>query len=294
MGFYEQLNSGVLILDGAMGTLLQAHPDPEGGPPELRNLRNPAVIEEIHRRYIDAGAQMVYTNTFGANRFKLAETGYTVDAVVRAGVAAARRAAAGTATLVALDIGPSGQLLAPAGALSFEEAYDLFAEVVAAGREADLIVIETMTDLYEAKAAVLAAVENSDKPVICSMSFEADGRTFTGCSPAAMALTLGGLGVAALGVNCSCGPAELESVVRELSRWTSLPLLVKPNAGLPDPATGAYDVTPAAFAATSVYGFTVPSLEGGVHMMISSTPATEAGTAFMRTVEGYCARPPGT
>ena len=170
--------------------------------------------------------------------------------VVRAAVAAAKLAAAGTDVKVALDIGPIGQLLEPLGTLTFEEAYDIFREIAVAGAEAgaDLAVIETMSDLYEVKAAVLAIKENTDLPVWVSMTFEASGRTFLGVSVPAMALTLEGLGVDAMGFNCSLGPRQLMPMVEELRRWTNLPLILKPNAGLPDPETGAYTITPEEFA----------------------------------------------
>ncbi|MGN0592086.1 MAG: homocysteine S-methyltransferase family protein [Ruminococcus sp.] len=241
-------------LDGGMGTMLQTDGMPAGAIPELYNLSDPERIIRVHRAYIEAGADVIYTNTFGANRLKMKKTGKTAEELIRAGVANAKKAAAGTDTLVALDIGPIGQLLEPLGTLTFEEAYDIFREEILAGAEADLIVIETMTDLYETKAAVLAAKENSNKPVLVTMTFEEGGRTFTGCSVASMALTLEGLGVDALGVNCSLGPKELYPVVEELYQWTTLPVIVKPNAGLPDPITGKFSVEPEDFAA-SLAGF---------------------------------------
>lgn len=236
-----------VLLDGAMGTMLQAGGLKTGEVPELLNLSRPEFIEDIHRRYIEAGAQIVYANTFGANAYKLAETGKSVREVISAAVQNARRAADGKA-LVALDIGPIGQLLEPTGTLKFEEAYEYFKEEIIAGAEADLIVLETMTDLYEIKAAVLAAKENSDLPIICTMTFEQNRRTFTGCCVSSMALTLEGLGADAVGVNCSLGPRELAPVIEEISLWTTLPIVVKPNAGLPDPVTNKYDVTPEEFA----------------------------------------------
>ncbi|MBR2654822.1 MAG: dihydropteroate synthase, partial [Lachnospiraceae bacterium] len=146
------------------------------------------------------------------------------------------------------DMGPIGQLLEPTGSLTFEEAYDIYREIVEAGKDADLIIIETMTDLYETKAAVLAAKENSNLPIFVTMTFEENGRTFTGCSVSAMCLTLCGLGVDALGVNCSLGPKDLVPIVEEISKWSDVPIIVKPNAGLPDPVTNAYNVDPEEFA----------------------------------------------
>ena len=232
-----------------MGTLIQKSGARFNHSPETLNLTRAGLIEGFHRRYIEAGADIVYANTFGANSYKLSGSGHTVAEIIGAGVRNAKRACEGSDALVALDIGPIGMLLEPAGSLSFDEAYEYFREQVVAGRKADLIVIETMTDLYELKAAVLAAKENSDKPVLATMTFEKNGRTFTGVSPAAAALTLSGLGVDALGVNCSLGPDELAPVVEEMSRYTSLPLIVKANAGLPDPNSNEYDITPGQFAA---------------------------------------------
>lgn len=246
--FYKLLNENEFVfLDGGMGTMLQKNGLKTGGVPELLNLEQPELITKIHKAYVEAGSQIIYANTFGANSYKMAETGKTVDELIKAAVKNAKNAAEGKA-LVALDIGPVGQLLEPTGTLTFEQAYDYFKEEIAAGAEADVIVIETMTDLYEAKAALLAAKENSDLPVIVTMTFEQNLRTFTGCSVGAMALTLEGLGADAIGVNCSLGPREFAPVIEELSKWTSLPIVAKPNAGLPDPVTNEYDVTPEEFA----------------------------------------------
>ena len=237
-----------IILDGAMGTLIQKSGASYSHSPETLNITAPELITSFHREYIAAGSDIVYTNTFGANSYKLEGSGYTVGEIIGAGVRNARAAAEGTDALVALDIGPIGMLLEPAGSLSFEQAYGYFKEQIEAGSQADVIVLETMTDLYELKAAVLAAKENSDKPILATMTFERSGRTFTGVSPAAAALTLTGLGVSALGVNCSLGPDELEPVVSEMSQYTGLPLIVKANAGLPDPNSNEYDILPDRFA----------------------------------------------
>ena len=230
--------------------MLQAAGLPLGELPESWNITHPDVVTGIGRQYIEAGSDVIYANTFGANRRKAAKSGYSVRELVAAGIRCAKKAAEGTAARVALDVGPIGQLLEPLGTLSFDEAYDIFREMVEAGAEAgaDLIVFETMSDLYEAKAAVLAAKEHSSLPVWVTMTFEASGRTFVGTTVPAMALTLSGLGADALGFNCSLGPAELLPLVEELRRWTDKPLILKPNAGLPDPATGAYTVTPDAFS----------------------------------------------
>ena len=243
--------SEIILLDGGMGTMLQAAGLPIGQLPELWNVARPEAVTAIHRRYVEAGSRVLYTNTFGANRYKAAGCGRSVRELVEGGVRCARAAAEGHDVKVALDIGPTGRLLEPLGDLDFEEACEVFREIVAAGAEAgaDLIVIETMSDLNEMRAAVLAAKENGSLPVWATMTFEATGRTFLGVTVGAMALTLTGLGVDALGFNCSLGPKELLGLVRELREWTELPLILKPNAGLPDPATGAYHITPEEFAA---------------------------------------------
>ncbi len=245
MDFKQLLNKNVVLLDGAMGTMLQNAGLEAGAAPELLNIENPELIESVHKKYVDAGSDIVYANTFGANRYKLKN--HSVEKIVSAGVAIAKKAC-GENALVALDIGPIGQLLEPSGTLSFEEAYDIFKEQIIAGRDADVIVFETMTDLYELKAGVLAAKENSDKPIICTMTFEENYRTFTGCCVSSMELVLNGLGVDAMGINCSLGPAQLAPICEELLKWTDIPVVLKPNAGLPDPVTGKYDVTPQDFA----------------------------------------------
>ena len=243
------LYDGIVILDGAMGTVLQQKGLPPGGKPELLNFTQPELLRSVYREYIDAGSNIIYANTFGASAPKLAGTGRTVDEVVSAAIAIAKEAAAGTQVKVSLDMGPLGELLEPLGTLSFERAYEWFKEVAVAGEKAgaDLAVIETMTDLYEAKAALLAVKENTDLPVFVTMSFERNGRTFTGCTIPSMARTLEGLGADAIGLNCSLGPDLLAPLLKELCENTRLPVIAKPNAGLPDPATGAYDMGPEEF-----------------------------------------------
>lgn len=242
------------FLDGAMGTMLQRHGLKLGEIPELLAITNPDLLTNIHRQYIEAGTEIVYANTFGANRRKMQKTPYTVADVVSAAIAAAKKACIGTSARVALDIGPLGELLEPMGTLPFETAVDMFAEIVDAGVNAgaDLICIETMTDLYEAKAALLAVKEHSTLPVWVTMSFDATGRTFTGCTIPSMARTLEGLGADAIGLNCSQGPKQLLPLFQELCRVTTLPVIAKPNAGLPDPVDGHYDLPPEEFARTMV------------------------------------------
>lgn len=249
MDFKKFLDSKeFVLLDGAMGTLIQKSGVKYESVPETLNITHPDLIESFHKAYADAGSDIVYSNTFGANAYKLKDSGYSVEQIIKSGISNAKNAVKGTDCLVALDIGPIGQLLEPAGSLSFDDAYEYFKEQIVAGNDADVIVFETMTDLYELKAAVLAAKENSSKPIIATMTFERNGRTFTGVSPAAQAVTLSGLGVDALGVNCSLGPDELEGVVSEISKYTDLPIVIKANAGLPDPNSNEYDILPDKFA----------------------------------------------
>ena len=259
MGF--DFKKDIIILDGAMGTVLQQRGLKPGGIGELLNLTDPELLKSVYRDYIQAGSQIIYANTFGANALKLSGTGHGVEEVISAAIRTAREAGAGTETKVALDVGPLGQLLEPMGTLTFERAYDLFREMMEAGAKAgaDLVVIETMTDLYEAKAALLAAKEATDLPVFVTMSFEASGRTFTGCTAASMARTLEGLGADAIGLNCSLGPDLLLPILKEICANTSLPVIAKPNAGLPDPVDGHYDMDPESFAAA-----VLPCLEAGV------------------------------
>ena len=250
----EQLFSSptTILLDGAMGTMLQAAGLPLGAKPEALNLENPDLIQSIHAQYAAAGSRILMANTFGASAHKLAGTPYTVAQVVEAGIQCARRAAEPTHALVALDVGPLGELLEPAGTLPFEEAVTGFAEVVKAGARAgaDLILLETFTDLYELKAALLACKENCDLPVMASMSFEANGRTFTGCTVGSFAATARGLGADALGINCSLGPKEIYPMAKALCEAVpgDYPVFVKPNAGLPRADGSGYDITPQIFS----------------------------------------------
>ena len=242
--------SKIMILDGAMGTVLQSRGLKPGGVPELLNLEQPELLMGVYRDYIAAGSDVIYANTFGANALKLERTGKSVVEIVSAAIALARRATEGTGVKVALDIGPLGELLEPMGTLPFERAYELFQEIALAGEAAgaDLAVIETMTDLYETKAALLAVKESTDLPVLVTMSFEESGRTFTGCTVASMAHALTGLGADAIGLNCSLGPDKLAPLLRELCENTPIPVIAKPNAGLPDPVDGHYDMDAASFA----------------------------------------------
>lgn len=254
MNVLEYLKTNTVLLDGGMGTLLQAAGLQPGEHPERWNLTRPQDIIAIHRAYFDAGSHIVNTNTFGANLLHFSET--ELEEIVAAAVKNAQKAAAlSTAThpkFVALDIGPSGKLLKPYGDLDFEDAVSLFAHTVKLGVKygVDLIFIETMNDSYETKAALLAAKENSDLPVFVSNAYGADGKLMTGASPAAMVALLEGMGADAIGVNCSLGPQALTPVIKEYLRLSSVPVILKPNAGLPAVRDGktVFDVAPTAFA----------------------------------------------
>ncbi|MBQ2834284.1 MAG: homocysteine S-methyltransferase family protein [Clostridia bacterium] len=247
----NRMEQRITLLDGAMGTMLQRAGLKLGDRPETLSMTAPDVVESIQRRYVQAGTRLLLANTFCANAHKLDGTGYSVDEVISASVSVARKACAGTEARVALDIGPIGELLEPLGTLSFEEAYALFAQMIRAGVKAgaDAVFFETFSDLAEIRAGILAAKECCDLPVYASMTFEQSGRTFLGVRADAAAISLSALGVDALGVNCSLGPKEIAPILRDMRAVTDLPLILKPNAGLPDPATGAYNTTPQEFAA---------------------------------------------
>ena len=230
---FEKLGKETVLFDGGMGTQLQARGLKGGELPEMWNLEHPEIVEELQRAYVEAGCDILKTNTFGGNALKQKRSGHAVLEIVSAAMDIAHRASNGK-TAVALDIGPLGRLLEPFGDLPFEEAYDLFKEMVIAGRDrADLVIIETMTDIYEVKAAMLAVKENSDLPMIVTCTFDANGRMLTGSTiESAMAL-VESLGASAVGINCSLGPEQMEKFVPRLLKSTSLPVVVNPNAGLP-------------------------------------------------------------
>ncbi len=255
MNFTDFLKDNIVRLDGGMGTLLQVQGLAPGELPERWNITHPEIITRIHREYYDAGSHVVSTNTFGANCLKFSEE--ELEAIIRAAVAnakAARDAASGDQPkFIALDIGPTGKLLKPLGDLDFEDAVEVFAKTVRIGVACgvDLILIETMNDSYETKAALLAAKENSSLPVLVSNAYGEDGKLMTGASPAAMAAMLEGMGADAIGANCSLGPEQLRGVMEELLECVSVPVILKPNAGLPKVVNGetVYDVGADAFAA---------------------------------------------
>ena len=237
-----------ILLDGGMGTMLQAAGLKLGAKPEELNITDPALIEGIHAKYAAAGSRIINANTFGASAHKLAGSAYTLEEIIAAGIANCKRACAPYGALAALDVGPLGELLEPNGTLAFEDAVTEYGRIVRAGvaAGADLIFFETFTDLYELKAALLAAKENSTLPILASMSFEAGGRTFTGCTVESFAATARGLGADAIGINCSLGPKEIFPMAKRLAEAVpgSFPVFVKPNAGLPRADGSGYDITP--------------------------------------------------
>lgn len=253
MNIKDYIKENVLIFDGAMGTMLQKLGLKISDLPEELNILEPEKIINIHRKYIEAGAKVITTNTFGANEIKLKQSEFSVESIIDKAINNVKKARRNKEIFIALDIGPIGQLLEPMGTLKFEEAYEIFKRQAIQGQKsgADIILIETMTDLYEAKAAILAAKENTNLPVFCTMTFEKNKRTFTGCTPLSMVLTLEGLGVDALGVNCSLGPNELGEIVDEIIKYSSIPIMVQPNAGLPTVKEGKtiYNIKPKEFAA---------------------------------------------
>ena len=244
--------SNTILLDGGMGTMLQAAGLKLGARPEELNITDPALIEGIHGQYAAAGSRIVNANTFGASAHKLAGSAYTLEQVITAGIENCKRACAPYGALTALDVGPLGELLEPSGTLAFEDAVAEYARIVKAGEAAgaDLIFFETYTDLYELKAALLAAKENTHLPILASMSFEAGGRTFTGCTVESFAATARGLGADAVGINCSLGPKEIFPMAKRLAEAVpgNFPVFVKPNAGLPRANGSGYDITPQLFA----------------------------------------------
>ena len=249
MNFTEFLKKNIVILDGGMGTLLQERGLLAGEPPERWNITHAETVAEIHKAYFDAGSNVVCTNTFGANALKFSEE--ELEEIIKAAFENAKAARAQSVSVkekfIALDIGPSGKLLRPYGDLDFEAAVSLFAKTVKLGVKygAELILIETMNDSYETKAALLAAKENSDLPVLVSNAYGEDGKLMTGATPAAMTAMLEGLGASAIGANCSLGPKQLRGVVEELLENASVPVILKPNAGLPKSVDGktTFDVS---------------------------------------------------
>lgn len=240
MDIKEYIKNNILIFDGAMGTMLQQKGLKMGENTELYGFKNPDKLMDIHKLYLEAGANVITTNTFGANELKLDKLGYTVGEIVDNAVNIAKKAIEKSdkskQRFIALDIGPIGEMLEPIGTLSFDRAYEIFKRQVIQGEKsgANLIIIETMIDLYEAKAAVLAAKENTHLPVFCTMTFDENGRSFTGCTPESMVENIEKLGVDAIGVNCSLGPQKLIPIVEKIAKVATVPVIVQANAGLPE------------------------------------------------------------
>lgn len=254
MNFSERFGKELLFFDGAMGTILQKNGLGAGELPEIWNITHSDLILNIHKSYIDAGADVITTNTFGANELKLKDSGYTVEDVVSAAVKTARLAAEESEkkVYIALDLGPTGKLLQPYGELPFERAYELYKQQIVCARDSgvDFVLLETMGDLYEIKAAVLAAKENCDLPIVVSMIFNEKGQLLTGADIKTAIFTLEGLGVDGIGLNCGLGPAQMLDFVKEAVKYSSLPLAVNPNAGLPECVNGvtSYNVGPKEFS----------------------------------------------
>lgn len=254
MNFKEYLKDNIVYLDGGTGTLLQQKGLRPGEHPERLNITNPDLITEVHRDYFNAGSNVVCANTFGANRLNFSSE--ELEEIIKAALENARTAREQSTfageKFIALDLGSTGRLLKPLGDLDFEDAVEILGETIKYGEKygADLVFIETMNDSYETKAAVLAAKENSSLPVIVSNAYGEDGKLMTGASPAAMVAMLEGLGVDALGANCSYGPKQLRPVIEELLENASVPVILKPNAGLPKSVDGqtVFDVEPSEFA----------------------------------------------
>lgn len=233
-----------------MGTMLQKSGLRLGVLPETLSITHPQLITDVHKQYVDAGSNVIYANTFGANALKLAKTDFSMEQVVNASIRCAKQACKGTNALVALDIGPIGELLQPNGTLEFERAVEIFKQIIECGKDADIVVFETFTDLYELKAGILACKETCDKPIMCSMSFEQNGRTFTGTPIESFCQTAIALGADAVGINCGLGPKQILPLAKKLCDFTpkNFPVFVKPNAGLPRADGSGYDLSPSEFA----------------------------------------------
>ena len=245
----ELLNRNFVFFDGAIGWTLLKKGLNAGQRPDIMNVIAPDAVYDIQHEYYKAGSDILLTNTFGANSVALKDTGYSVEQIINAGVDIAKRAGMGN-TLTALDIGPIGEFIAPFGTLTFDESYELYRQQVVAGEAAgaDFVAVETMSDLLEVKAVMLAVKENTKLPIFVMMTFDKSGRTFTGCRPESFAVMAERLGASAIGINCSLRPDEIYPIAEKVVANTSLPVIIKPNAGLPDSVTGLYDVDAEEFA----------------------------------------------
>ena len=259
MSVLDILGKRMLFFDGGMGTMLQKKGVKPGEITEIWNITRPEDVYDVHCEYLVAGADIIMANTFGANCLKLAGTGYTVQEIVRAGVLNAQKAVldvcgpdTGRKAFVAMDLAPTGKLLKPFGTMEFDEAYELYKEMVIAGAEAgaDIMMVETMGDTYEIKAAILAIKENCDLPIFATVTFDEKGKLLTGANVEAVVTLLEGLGVDAIGINCGLGPVQMRPLIQQMLSLTNLPVIVNPNAGLPRQVDGktVYDITPDQFA----------------------------------------------
>ena len=294
MTFKERLGKELLFFDGAMGTALQDKGLTAGELPELWNITQEEIIYGIHEAYLKSGCDILKTNTFGANRLKLQDTEYTVSHIISAAVKIAKKAVQENSgeAYVAFDLGPTGKLLAPFGDLDFEAAYEIFSEMVIAGTKsgADIILIETMSDLYEIKAALLAAKENSNLPVIVTFTLDDAGKLLTGGDILTAVCLIESLGADALGLNCGLGPNQMKKLLPELTRYCSLPIAINPNAGVPTILNGktVFDVDPDRFA-----GDMAELAAGGAHVIGGCCGTTPAHIAKMiQKCRGIVVKPP--
>jgi len=252
MDFLSRLGKERLIFDGAMGTMLQKRGLKAGELPEIWNITNNETVFDIHASYVKAGCQILKTNTFGANRLKFHDTDFTVEEIISSGVMTAKKAAETGNVFTALDIGPTGKLLSPFGDLHFEDAVDIFTQMIRAGEDAgaDLVLIETMTDTYEIKAALLAAKENCSLPVIVTFTPDLSGRLMTGADIITVINLIEGLGADALGINCGLGPEQMKRLSDRVIEFASIPAMISPNAGIPQERDGKTEhmITPGQFA----------------------------------------------
>jgi 5-methyltetrahydrofolate--homocysteine methyltransferase len=296
LNFISYIHNNILIMDGAMGTMLQKQGIEGGKCLELLNVESPDMVSSVHRAYRDLGSKMIQTNTFGANRIKLSKFGLgdRVRELNQAGVGIAREVM-GSDGWVALSVGPTGELFEPYGSLKWDGAYSAFKEQITIGAKAgcDVIWIETMSDLEEARTAIIAAKENCHLPVVCTMTFESSKTTLMGNTPATCISTLQGVGADAVGVNCSGGPRQLIDVVREMHPYAKVPLVMQPNAGLPKMMGGqmVYSLSPEEMA-----DFIPEILEAGVRIIggCCGTQPEHIGAMTRRLsdnpVAGYVAR----
>ena len=240
MNIKEYMKDNILVFDGAMGTMLQKKGLKLGEGSDLFTIYEREKVKETHMEYIEAGAKVICTNTFGANEIRLKGKGHSVEEVIDKAVDIAKEARGNSEVYIALDIGPMGEFLEPIGLVNENRAYEIFKRQVVQGVKSgvDLISIETIMDLKEAKIAVRAAKDNCNLPVFCTMSFDKDGKTFTGCLPEYMSIELEKLGADAIGVNCSEGPKELLAIIKKIRSVSKLPIIAQPNAGLPTISEG--------------------------------------------------------